>query len=449
MLHYLNKIQKASLLLIGLVVLVVSCKKAVVNYGQQALTDDPNIIYMDTMSVELSTLQRDSFPTAGDNLFKVGVHEDSIFGKYRSTAYMQVGIPVVNSIAGLNNCVFDSIVFVTKYSGATYGDTTEAFTLNVNRLNQPIKPDITPVGFNVDSLSYDATPLGTKILTNTRAYQGSQVTVRLPDAFGSQLMGMLTRQSDTTSNTDKFTSFFNGLAITGKGTNNQSVYTFQNIGTNAGTVMRLYFTVNGVTPVHASMDFPMGPLAYQFNGYKYDKSGTLLNVFTPNKWQSIPSSQTGNRVYLHGNSGLYPVLNIPSLFSLKELHPFIKVVKAELEIYPSLQNYGPNNYYYLPPSLGLRTVNVETKTIGNWVNVVGSSPAIIQTGDLIVDNLNHIETKYTYDITLYVNSILDGGIFSQVPLALIPLNGDIENRLILNDAVGNKSVKLKLYVLGL
>jgi hypothetical protein len=260
---------------------------------------------------------------------------------------------------------------------------------------------------------------------------------------------MLNRNSDTITDPDKFTDFFNGLAITGKGANNQSIYYFQNIGTNGGTVMRLYYTVNGASPVHAFMDFPISPSEFQFNGYKYDKTGTLLSLFTPNKWQAVPSAETGNRVYLHGNSGLYPLLNIPSLFSLKELHPYIKVVKAELEIYPSLQNYGPNNYYTLPPVLGLRTISVENKTIGNWVYEIGVNPPVIQSGNLVVDNLSHIDTKYTFDITEYVNNTLQSGIFNQAPLALIPLSDVIENRLILNNAVGNKSVKLKLYVLGL
>ncbi|WP_190277415.1 DUF4270 family protein [Taibaiella lutea] len=448
MLRYLNKIQKASLLLIGLMVLIASCKKAVVNYGQQALTDDPNVIYMDTMSVDLSTLQRDSFVTSADNLFKVGIHEDSVFGKYEATAYMQVGIPV-NTISGLNNCTYDSIVFITKFSGASYGDTTEPFTLNINRLSQQIKPDVTPIGYNVDALTYDATPLGTALLTNTRPLQQKELTVRLSNSFGTQLFGMLNRNSDTTSNSDKFNAFFNGFALTGKGVNNQSIYYFQNIGVNGGTVMRMYYTVNGASPVPGYMDFPISPTTYQFNGYKYDKTGTLLSLFTPNKWQAIPSAQTGNRVYLHSNSGLYPVLNIPSLFSLKELHPYIKVVKAELDIYPSLQNYGPNTYYTLPPTLGLQTVNIDSKLIGNWVNEIGVTPAVIQNGDLVIDNINHIETKYTYDITEYVNSTLQNGIFNQAPLVLRPLNEIIENRLILNNAIGNKSVKLKLYVLGL
>jgi len=447
MLHYLNKLYKASLPLVGLVVLIASCKKATVNYGQQALTEDPNIIYMDTMSVDISTLQRDSFPTSQDNVFKVGISVDSIFGRYEATAYMQVGVPV-NTIAGITNTNYDSLVFITKFSGASYGDTTEPFTLKVNRLTQRIQEDITPIGYNVDALTYDPTPMGTIQLTQTRPSQMKTFSVRLPDILGSQLVGMLKRTSDTTANGETFARFFNGLALTGNGANNKSIYYFQNIGTNGGSVMRLYYTVNGASPVHAYMDFPLNPTTFQFNGYKYDKSGTMLSVFTPNKWQSIPSSQTGNRAYLHANSGLFPILNIPSLFSLKELHPYIKVVKAELEISPTLQNYGPGTYFTLPPLLGLRAINIDQKAFGNWVYDPVDAQTI-QTGALVIDNLTHVGTKYTYDITQYVNNILTGGIFSQVPLALIPLNADIENRLLINNAVGNKSVKLKLYILGL
>lgn len=451
MLRYLNKIHKASLLLIALVVLIASCKKAVVNFGEEALTDDPNVTFLDTLTVELSTFQTDSFATSADNLFKIGIHTDSIFGKYESTAYMQVGTPITNSLGGTLNATFDSVVFITKYSGATYGDTTEPFTLNVHRLNQQMQPDITPIGYNVNSFTYDATPIGSVALTNTRPSQKQSLSVKLDNAFGLQLFGMLQRNSDTITDATKFNKYFKGLAIKGKGANNNSMYYFTNNDSSSNVVMRLYYRTTGTLPGQSFVSFYINPTTYQFNGYTYDKSGTFLNLFTPKKREVIASALTGKRVYLHGNSGLYPRLYFPSLFSVKELHPYVKIIKAELIIQPSLMNYGPNNYYTLPPYLALYNLNSDMNfgaPIYDLVNSSSSTP-VVQTGNLVIDNLNHVNTSYSYDLTVYIDNILKNGQFSQNSLVLFPLTNSVENRLVLEDAIGNKAVKLKLYVLGL
>jgi hypothetical protein len=449
MLRYLNKIHKASFLLIAFVVLIVSCKKAAVDFGKEALTDDPNTFVLDTMTVNMSTFQLDSFVTSGDNLFKVGVHTDPIFGKYESKAFMQIGLPSGNNISNCTNCRFDSIVFVTKFTGAIYGDSTEAFTLNVHRMTQQVNVDVTPIGYNVDTFGYDPSNLGSLVLSNTRPSQFKQFTVRMNDAFGLQLFDLFKRNSDTITDANVFTKFFNGIALTGKGTNNNSVYYFENAVEANEVVMQLYYTTTGSAPVQASIDFPISPTSFQFNGYTYDKTGTNLTAFIPKKKMIMPTSQTGNISYLHSNSGLFPYFNFPSLFAVKELHPYIKVIKAVLEIDPTLQNYGPNNLNFLPPTLSLYSIS-DDKVVGGVLRVAGGgTTAAAQTGNLVIDNEFHINTKYTFDLTDYINNILKNGNTVQQDLVLIPGATTVENRLILNDAINNKSVKLTLYVLGL
>lgn len=448
MLHNNQRIKKFVFLLIGFTVLAISCNKAVVNYGEEALTEDPNIISVDTMTVDLSTFQIDSFSTSADTIFKVGIHEDTLLGRYETKAFLQLGVPSSNALNQCTNCTFDSIVFVARYSAATYGDTTENFNLNIHRLTQQMLPDVTSIGYNVSSFQYESTPLGTLQLTNTRPSQEKQFTVRLDDNLGTELYGMLKRNSDTITNIDKFSKYFNGLAITGNGTNNQSIYYFQQYDTASAVVMKVYYSVSGTSTTQNSINFPISPSSYQFNNYSYDKTGTNLTGFISKKTMVLPSTQTGNQAYLHDNSGLYPILNIPAIFSIKDLHPYVQVIKAELTIEPSLINYGPTNHYSLPPTIGLRSFDTVNYTFGSFLTEITDNSAN-QDGNLVIDNINHVNTKYTFDLTTYVNNILKNGRFTQQPLALIPLNSSIENRLIINNNLIDKSVKLKLYVLGL
>src|SRR5690349_24391202 len=97
LIHFCKK-TKVLCLLLGAGLILLSCNKAVVNFGEEALTDDPNIVYMDTMTVNLATYQMDSFATSGDTIFITGIHTDSLFGKYEAKAFMQLGIPAANEL---------------------------------------------------------------------------------------------------------------------------------------------------------------------------------------------------------------------------------------------------------------------------------------------------------------------------------------------------------------
>ena len=209
--------------------------------------------------------------------------------------------------------------------------------------------------------------------------------------------------------------------------------------------MRLYYSRNGSAQQQEYIDFLLQPAAFQFNTFDYDKTGTPLAQFLPRKRQTIASNLTGNKAFLHASSGLFPRITLPDMLSLKELHPYIKVIKATLEITPSASDYGLNSLYSLPPLLGLYPIDD--------VNAVGAGIAdgngSLQTGSLVIDYLYHKDTRYSYDMTAYVNTILTQGRTAQQDLLLLSLNSTFENRLILNAAGQQMSVKLKLYVLGL
>jgi hypothetical protein len=257
---------------------------------------------------------------------------------------------------------------------------------------------------------------------------------------------MLKRNSDTVTDATLFNKYFNGVALTGSGIGQRSIYYFSPAEGGSNIVMKLYYRKNGSAPVQSSVDFPIAPSTFQFNFFSYDRSGTPLSAFTPKKKQIIPSATTGNMTFLHGNGGLFPHITMPALLSLKELSPYIKVVKAELEITPSLSNYATGTGYQLPPAMALYQID-ENKNMGGVL--YDASGSVVQTGNLVIDYLYHKDTHYTYDLTGYVNNILDNGIFSQKSLVLLPFSNTYENRLILNNTINNKSVKLKLYVLGL
>jgi hypothetical protein len=425
--------------------LFTACNKTVVNFGEESLSGDPNIIYFDTFLVKLATYQLGSFSTVSDTLFKVGQHNDTIFGKYVAQSWFQPGIPANNGLKGCTNCSFDSMVFMTRFSGSSYGDTTEAFTLQVHRLTQQIDADYGAIGYNISHFDYDPVALAATTINNTRPSGKQAVFIHMPDDLGQDFFSKLKRNSDTITNQDKFIKLFKGLVLKGKGTNNKSVYYFGLYDASSFSTVRLYYSRNGSSPAQDYVDFPLQPAAFQFNSFEYDKTGTSLAQFLPKKKQTISSTLTGNKVFLHSGSGIYPRLSLPDMLALKELYPYIKVVKATLEIIPRANDYGQNSIYALPPALGLYRID-DVNTIGSGI---ADADGYAQTGNLVIDYLYHKDTRYSYDLTAYVNTILTQGRSAQEDLLLLPQNSTYENRLILNAAGQEMSVKLKLYVLGL
>lgn len=432
----------AALLLFA--VACIACKKASVNFGEETLTDDPNIIYIDSMTVDMATYQTDSFYTAGDTVFVTGVHLDSFLGSYTATAFMQLGLPAINNLKDRDNCTFDSLVLIIRFYGSYYGDTTTAFTLKAHRMSEPIKEG-SSIGYNTNAFAYDPTPLGSIAITAPRPSARRPVSLPLSQALGQQLFGMLNRNSDTITQADKFYKYFNGIALRGESAAKNSVYYFCNREPGSAAIMRLYYRENSITPQSLYTDFGISYRDYQFNNYTYDRTGTALAGFVAKKKQIIAAALTGNKSYLHGNGGLFPYFNIPSLFSIKELHPYVKVIKAELEITPPDFNYSNGSFYPLPPGLSLYTLDADNKISAGIYNNDGTP----QTGSLTIDYLYHKDTRYTYDLTGYVNDILEHGRSYQKPLVLLPASRSYESRLILNAIKNNSAAKLKLYVLGL
>ncbi len=425
--------------------LITACNKTVVNFGEEALTEDPNIIYLDSFTIKMSTYQLDSFATANDSIFKTGQHNDSLLGKYNAQTWFQLSVPQTNPLSGCANCSFDSLVFMTRFTGSYYGDTTGAFVLQVHRLTRQMNTDYSSIGYNVSHFEYDPSVMAATAIATPRPSKKQAVFLHLPDDLGLTFFGMLKRNTDTMSNQDKFVKFFKGLVLKGAANNSRSVYYFGLYDSSSRSTVRLYYSKNGSTQEQGHIDFMMNPAAYQFNTFSYDKTGTPLAPFKPGKKQTIASSLTGDKVFLHAGSGLFPRFTLPDMMKLKELHPYIKVVKATLEITPRAGDYGPGSLYNLPPLLGLYPIDD--------LNAVGSGlldlNAALQTGNLVVDYLYHKDTRYSYDLTAYVNKILSQGRSAQQDLLLLSLSSSYENRLILNAAGQQMSLKLKLYVLGL
>jgi len=324
------------------------------------------------------------------------------------------------------------------------GDTTAPFTLKLHELTQALNETDLSVGYNVSNVNYNSAELASKTFI-IRPSRKDAIQIKLPDNFGKNIFRMFKSNADTVTNADKFRRFFKGLCLSSAPSNNALFY----FNADSSTMIKLYYTIAGATPQSKTATFNINNTYGRFNEFNYDKSGSSLAAFTVKKKQLINSTLTNNMAYLHFNSGLFPKINLGNLLFVKELHPYIQVMKAELIIYPVQGSYGTGTNYSLPQAMELRLTDDDNYITGTPLTAGGET----QYGSLYIDNLYGQNTGYTYDVTSFVNLLLSEGVFSKRALVLFPLASNTlstDQRLLIgNSASKTKAIQLKLYVLGL
>jgi len=416
--------------------LAASCTKVDVTFGNDDTEADPDVSYFDDYAVELATYKTDSFITSSHSVFTIGHHTDLAFGSITAGSYAEVNLPTENPVKD-KNVSFDSLVVILKPNGNYYGDTLTPFKIDIHRLLQKIEnEEQTNIDFyNPRGIQFDPVLLGQTTVI-VRPKKGTSIKVRLSDSFGQDLLMKFKNNNDSIQLQDNFLRYFKGLYLGTDSLFSKAMYYF--VSDSSEMIMRLHYKLNGTIVQEKYFDFAFSTTK-QFNQVTYNHSGTNLAVFTPFKKQLKNSSLTGHKAYLHSNMGSYIKINFPTILNIKELHPYIKIIKAELVIKPAP---GTNSYPYKLPS----SLNLYSTDQNNGLN------EIVQTGGLYIDNLFGEKTQYTYNITEYITALINGGRFSTSALMLAPSSGVSDSqleRLVVNDQTLGKGIQLKLYVLGL
>jgi len=423
---------------------IFSCEKVNITFAGNASDTDPNVIYLDNYKVDVGTMKLDSFSTAGSQAFMIGTHFDSSFGNISANSYSEIQLPGTNPVNGLNVSL-DSLELVLMPNGNYSGDSNSVYKVSVYRLEENITtPGIDGANTSLyypRTFAHDDVPIG-QAVTTVQPHAKKEFDIRLSDDLGNDLLNKLKNNDPAIQSQDSFRVYFKGVCLATDSTVNKNVYYFT--GADTTTLLRLYYKEKGTSFVEKVMNFAY-PQATQFNNIQYNFTGTPFALFAPYTKQIISSDLMGGKAYINNNIPSYARITFPGLLSLKQLYPYVKVIQAQLEITPT-----PGSYIYpnqLPAGLRMYISNSNDDFDNALLNAVGTP----QTGNLSVDYLYSQNTNYTFDITNYVNTLINEGRFSTKTLLLATnssLNYNETSRLIFNDFNGG-GIKLKLYVLGL
>jgi len=421
-----------------------SCDKVDVTLDDSNSAVDPNVTYFENYKVEIATYKPDSFLTSPHEIFAIGKHNDPVFGKVSASSYAELALPLKNNVLD-KDVQFDSLELILKPTGQFYGDSTLLFGIKAYQLTtQVTNSDLGNVFYNTSSFSYNPVVIGQQTFSLS-GKTGELLHIRLPDNMGNDLLTKFQAGEDVVSTQENFADYFKGIVLMPDDNTDHAIGYFK-AGTDTA-LLRLHYHKNVVFSDPGYLDFNFRK-ERQFNHISFDHTGTILSpVFIPNKKQLIPSTDTYGQCYLNSNLGSMIKISFPTLLNLKELHPYIQVIKAELVIRPDKKSQVIP--YSLPKVLNLYTTDDNNNPIGL---ITDPSTGITEQGNLVIDYLYGENTAYSFDITAFINSKIKEGQFSTSALMLEntqEFNDGSIQRLIINDQSNNKSIQLKLYLLGL
>lgn len=373
---------------------VSSCTNTQSDIGSSFFQSHSNLLSIDTVTINMSTVYLDSIPTNGTGTVLLGSYTDPVYGSNQASSYLQIGAPTVQSISSTTD-VYDSLCFILLPNHYVIGDTSQNFNITVNQLSQlPGFGENETSLFNTSTFNYDPVPIGSwtgKIyphLTDT-------VSVRLSDQLGNTLFSAIENSPDRLSTNNLFiNNYLNGLFLSSNTT--KAIYGFIASG-DTSALMRLYYhsSINGLTELHS--DFYLTNNNLQFNHIaNLPGNSPFGNLSSVNK--IVAANETNHYSVLQPLSNYAIRLSFPYLQNLEHLGRYVQILSAQLVIRPV-----PGTYSFttpLPPSLPLCAVE-------NYYTVLDTltGPNGTEHGSPIMDYVYN-NSSYTYNLTQYITNQL-------------------------------------------
>lgn len=337
--------------------LLFSCERESNTYevGNSLVSAQSKVVMIDTLTLKMSTIMKDSVTTSGKSAMLVGNIKDHTFGTVNSASMFEL-TPASYSLAATTNVVFDSIVMYLTNTDFYYGDTLKTFKLDVHPMTDRIKLNNGYL-YNNSDLKYSSTSIGSAEFLPRPKTDSSYVRVKLDQSYGLNIFNLL-KSKDATSQ-EYFLNFYKGLALVPSSENNAmlrfginssyQVHFSKTTKEKVSNVVRMYYhtaSVNGTEEVKYTLDLDPST-SYQYNKIKSDFIGSDLAGLTPTT--PIESKNIGNRSYLMAGIGVYTKVEIPYLKTLKNLYTNYNIISANLNLSPVVGYYS--NSFYNPTPL--------------------------------------------------------------------------------------------------
>ncbi|UUF16224.1 MULTISPECIES: DUF4270 family protein [Flavobacterium] len=413
--------------------------------GSDYLAINNKVVMIDTLTVEMSTINFDSLITSGQSRILIGNYDDPILGKVKSNSYFQLSA----SSYALNNSgsdtetvnfVFDSISMILKYDNYYYGDTTQVQKFDIHRLTQKVKPNKDDDSFyNNSTLSYSDESLGT-VSYKPRPIEKDSINIKMSKDFGEALFQKIKKREIT--GLDNLTEYLKGLVLVPSSSNSSSVIGFH----TATSKVRMYYSkYQGDADADSFfIDFLMSNTATQFNSISLDKTGTIIQNL-PVSTSKLSSSLTNKQGFIQSGTGVACRIDFPNIKQLKNISSNGAIVDAQMFIKPVNNSYS--NKYPLADSLKVYVGDNLNRISGSLLNAAGAAVygTLSQKSDEFNENIG-----YTIPLGSFLQKEMLKASDSRSSLILtLPGISKSVNRLVLGDQKHPENkILIKIYYLS-
>lgn len=447
-----KKMYKYFLLCISLTFLF-SCEDESNMYevGSSWMDGDSKIVMIDTLTIKMSTVMKDSVVTSGKSVMMIGNIQDQTFGKVSSSSLFEV-TPSSYKLTSPTKAIFDSIVMYLTNTDFYYGDTLRTYKLDVHPLTDRISLNNGYL-YNKSNFNYQSNSIGRAEFYPKPGTDSSYVRVRLDELYGKGIFNAL--KKNDIDNQEYFLNFYKGFALVPSPDNNAmlrfGINSSYQVQINKSTkekisnIVRIYYhssSENGTETVKYTLDLNPSS-SYQYNKIENDFTGSELANLTPKN--PIPSANLGNKTYLMAGIGVYTRIEIPYLKTLKNLYQNYKIIDASLLLSPVAGSYSNN--FYIPNLLYYYVGDRFNNIVSSYKGSDGSELSVNYSDGSEFQN----ERAYNFPISSYIRSILSETTNSNYTTLIYPSSylDVLSGKTVFGDQKNKTNpAKLKVYILG-
>ena len=389
---------------------IEGCKDPVItDKGNTLNFQNISLYHIDTCSVIFNTVPDRPLISSGATTGVLGSMNDIFFGNTFAGIYAQCLLSNIEP-SGFAGDVLDSMVLVMPYSSTTakYGKCDKAIDIAVYEVAQDMIPGttyytnqgFTVYGQPIGTLNNFIPDLADSVYFINPAQsdpyipinnQSPMIRVRLSNTFANKLLNTPDSILDASVN---FIEYFKGLYITTNPSKVGDGLMYFNLTNNSCNINMYYHTAGSVGDT-GFYQFTISTYGVNVDHWDHYYGGTLVQ-----KVLSNPNPNGDQVGYIQGGGGTKLKLRLPTL---KNLPPNIGITKAEL-IMPIMDTLLADPSYGPPPELTMYRID-DTLAVNDFTPYNNSGVAALTTR---VDNNNLNYLCYVFNITEYVQRVLDG-----------------------------------------
>ena len=418
-----------ALLCFASISLVVSCGEddGLDPVGEDWITVDTKVYFIDSMTVKSSTFKFDSISVSSTSRLMVGGYADPVFGRLKAKSFMQFNY-AFQSVS--DEAVYDSIALILKYDNYFYNDTIPSQKVDVFNVLDNIETD-DDYFYNTTSFEINPTSIGSKTFT-PYPIKDDSLHITISNTFGNALYEKLKNNEITTS--DEFLDQYRGILVS-PDDNNSSV-----LGFSKSSVLRLYYSEDYEISNDDSetIDFSLNTVN-SFHNVSSNYSGTYFDTLDSEETQ-LSNEASDNTVFVQSGSGLATRIDVPFIERINDIPGNGSILDANLKITIKQNSWTDN----LPIRDSLNVYLVDRK--GDIYSALTDASGSTVYG-ILEDSDSEFETlTYTVPASYFLSLKLEETYGDNLYLAFLgqDYNQSVERYILNSENTSSNDLKLKL-----